>query len=836
MVDSAVLDLYEAMVVQMREQGQGDLAGEIALVPHGGYGRRDVAPYSDADVMLLYHRGVRKRIQPFVRKFVGELWSAGVEPGFNPRTPADACSLALGDPKVFTSLVESRFLAGSVKVYRRFISRLRRGTRGRRGRLIEAIIAARRAERNQYGGTVYLLEPNVKRSPGTLRDLQLLRWVGFARYGESDPGFLRSAGVLTGTDFARLLEATEFLLRLRNELHFQAGRSYDLLDKPEQLRIAEQFGCEGRVGGLPVEQLMQDYFRHTSEVRHVVSNFVACAKPRSFVTRVFSPLFRHRMEKYYCVGRVHIVPTREGLLRLQTDVSEVLRLLDLANLYDKWIDSQAWHEIRTAMAETDQVDLTEETRRRFLSIMSQPTRLGDILRRLHELRVLEKIIPGMGHARCLLQFNEYHKYTVDEHCIRAVECATRFQNDDGTLGEAYRSIRRKRTLHLALLLHDMGKGFLEDHSEVGRRLAEETAQVFQLGKRESEKLVMLVYQHLKMTHLAFRRDTSDETLVVQFAVEVGSPDALKMLYVLACADMAAVGPGVLNAWKVEVLTELYVRAMRYLAGDAPSERTEGWLSQKREAVRTCIHRSRDQQWFEQHIAVLPSAYLRWSTPEQIAEELTRLQKLTPAMADAWGFYLADHKAMQYTIGAYEQLIPGIFHKLTGALASHGQQILSAEIYTLDGGLALDRFYVHDREFSGEPPISRQRAIRKALVSSLVDSQQVPSFRPTWDEDVRAASVRSAAKPTHIQFDNSTSDRYTIIDVFAHDRLGLLYTVTRKLFELRLSVAVAKIGTHTDQVVDVFYVTGPRGQKIENEDRLDAIKLQLEQAISEQMAD
>ena len=135
MVDSVLLDLYEAMVVQMREQGQGDLAGEIALVPHGGYGRRDVAPYSDADVMLLYHRGVRKRIQPFVSKFVGELWSAGVEPGFNPRTPADACSLALGDPKVFTSLVESRFLAGSVKVYRRFISRLRRGTRGRRGKL-----------------------------------------------------------------------------------------------------------------------------------------------------------------------------------------------------------------------------------------------------------------------------------------------------------------------------------------------------------------------------------------------------------------------------------------------------------------------------------------------------------------------------------------------------------------------------------------------------------------------------------------------------------------------------------------------------------------------------
>ena len=196
--------------------------------------------------------------------------------------------------------------------------------------------------------------------------------------------------------------------------------------------------------------------------------------------------------------------------------------------------------------------------------MSQPARLGTLLHKLHELGVLEKIIPDFAHARCLLAVQRVSQVHVDEHCIRAVEQATEFHSRRDTLGEVYRGIKEKRTLHLALLIHDLGKGYVEDHSEVGARIAERNGQRLQLPDREAETLRFLVHKHLMMSHLAFRRDTSDEQVILRFAVDVGSPELLAMLFVLTCADLAAVGPGVLNDWKLEVLTDLYQRTMQHL--------------------------------------------------------------------------------------------------------------------------------------------------------------------------------------------------------------------------------------------------------------------------------
>ena len=215
--------------------------------------------------------------------------------------------------------------------------------------------------------------------------------------------------------------------------------------------------------------------------------------------------------------------TPRGLGKLKTDLSEVLRLCDLANLYNKRIAPATWETVRAAAAQIEGERSTPRPRKQFLSLLSQPGRLGELLRRLHELGVLEKIIPAFAHARCLLQFNEYHKYTVDEHCILAVQRATEFISDPGPLGRVYRGIKQKRTLHLALLIHDLGKGFVEDHSEVGLRIAEETAQRLRLPLRETETLKFLVHKHLVMSHLAFRRDTSDDQLIVRFAVESVRP-------------------------------------------------------------------------------------------------------------------------------------------------------------------------------------------------------------------------------------------------------------------------------------------------------------------------
>jgi [protein-PII] uridylyltransferase len=509
-----------------------------------------------------------------------------------------------------------------------------------------------------------------------------------------------------------------------------------------------------------------------------------------------------------------------------------MRLLNLANHYGKRIDDETWEAIRQAMMQRTELPITEQTIGRFLDLMGQTGDLDERLRELHELRVLEKIVPAMSHARCLLQFNEYHKYTVDEHSIRAVRAVTKFLHDQGPLGEAYRSLRDKRTLHLALLLHDLGKGYVEDHSEVGRRIALETAQRLGLAEREARTLEFLVHKHLVMAHLAFRRDLHDEQVVVRFAVEVGSPEVLQMLYLLTAADVSAVGPGVWNQWKAELLTDLYQRTMRHLAGDAPGRQTPDALVRRREGLRALVAKSEHLPWWERQIAALPSWYLQEGPPGRIIEQLEALRQLPHQQVLAWGRYAAERSAVEYTIGTYEEITPGIFHKLTGALSSKGLQILSASIATLAEGMVLDRFYVTDGDFSGAPPATRIEEVCAALKTALLDSSgKPPSFRRIWKSAASASWPAPHAEPLDVKIDNSTAQAYTILDIFAHDRLGLLYTITRTIFELGLSVHLAKVATYRDQVLDVFYVTDAAGQKILDEGRLREIRQRLREAIA-----
>jgi [protein-PII] uridylyltransferase len=836
LLDSLVLDLWQAALEMVGEAGENGLGSQVALVAHGGYGRRDVAPYSDVDLMLLHPAGSEKRIEPLARRLIMNVGDAGLSLGFSVRTPAQARRMAMDDVTVFTSLAEHRHLYGSLSLFTRFAESFQRQARWRVGSLVAEVERSRADERGQYGESVYMLTPNIKRSQGGLRDIQLVRWVGFARWGQSSLSGLRRAGALSEEDYRTLHDAREFLLRLRNEMHFHAGKAHDTLDRGEQVRLAAHYGFQGEQGVLPVEQFMREYFRQTGEVWHVASHFVDSARRRSVVARLFGPVVAHRMDRDFLVGPIHITATRRGREKIRGDLAEVLRLMDLANFMDKGIDHATWKVIRDAAREHRDEGLSPETARRFISLLSQRTRLPELLRRLHEVRLLEQIIPAVAHVRGLVQFNEFHKYTVDEHSLRAVECATGFHHDDGPLGEAYRSVKQKHLLHLALLIHDLGKGFDEDHSEVGQRIAEAIGERLQLSARETETLKFLVHKHLLMSHVAFRRDLDDPATPLQLAVEVGSPSLLQMLYVLTCADLAAVGPGVLNHWKLQLLTELYRRALPHVAGDAPGPGSREWLARRRSEVRKLAAQyagpSQSGAWWDRQIAALPPSYLNPASVEFVLEELERLRTLSHREAIASGRYLADLDAVAYTIGAYEEITPGVFHKLAGALSSKGHNILSAEINTLAEGLVLDRFYVQDLDFTGEPPAERIDEVCLRLVDSLKDtSGKPPTFRKTWKAAGEGAADFNRV-PTRVRIDNATSENSTIIDVFAHDRTGLLYTIGRALFELDLSVRFAKIGTVLDQVVDVFYVTDSHGRKIMDEHRLQIIRQRLLEAVDQ----
>ena len=821
--DEVILERFELALDDLGDRA-GPLRSHVALVPHGGYGRRDVSPFSDVDLMLLHDRAAGPRLPDLAQRLLRDLFDVGLVVGQSVRTAAEAWRLARQDPIIWSSLVEARLLAGSVGLFSLFATRFERQSRRRAAALSAAVEKSRREERIQYGETVYLLEPNLKRSPGCLRDVHLVRWLGFTRHGTSDLDGLRMQGALPREDEAALGRAQALLLRLRNELHFQAGKANDLLDRVEQLRIAELWGYRGEAGLLPVEQFMREYFRMTEGVGQVVRRFAANARRGPRWGELLAPLVSHQFESDFRVGPTQISTTPRGLKRVAADLPRILQLAMLSSLYDKPIAYATCEAIRAAVPKlTDEI--TSETAQRFCALLDQPARLGESLRRLHEMQVLEKIVPAFTHARCLLQFNEYHKFTVDEHCLRAVEQATDLAADPGPLGHVYRHIKRKWLLHLALLLHDLGKGYPRDHSDVGREIAHETARRLHLAQEDADTLGLLVHKHLLMSHLAFRRDTTDDQLVVRFAIEIGSPEAMQMLFVLTAADLAAVGPGVLNAWKIDVLADLHRRAMQHLAGDSPAVNSREYLDQRRRQVLDRLQLD-GAGWFERQLAALPGAYLHATPPEQVADELRQLQALRRGSVIALGRYQPDRGTTEYKIGTYEEITPGIFYKLAGALAGRGLQVLSAEIHTLADGLVFDRFYVYDPDFAGAPPCERIDEVTRSLIAALGEEPKPPTFRRVWraGEARRQAALRPL--PTQVRIDNHTSERFTIFDIFAADRLGLLYTIARALFESGLSVGVAKIGTYLDQVVDVFYVTDRQGGKIEDHQRLDAIRQRL----------
>jgi [protein-PII] uridylyltransferase len=834
--DAVLVELLDATLGELGLGGPRGLLWDIAVVAHGGYGRRDVAPYSDVDLMILHQPRAAPRLAPLAERLLRDVFDVGLVLGHSVRTVSDACRLGCHDPKICSSLMDSRLLAGNPTLFDNFMRRFRQRVRWSAGRLMRAILASRTEERLRYGETVFLLEPNLKRSPGTLRDLNLLRWIGLARYGLREPQQLCERGLLGREDFQVVQGAYEFLLRLRNDLHFHAGQGNDVLNRSEQLRLAELRGYSGGSGLLPVEEFMQDYFRHTNQAAHVVAQFVARATSHERLNRLATLLLGHRVEDDFRVGPVGLMATRRGLARLRGNLAAILRLVDLANLHDVPIAPSTWEAVRREAARGGLAVRTAQPQaaaapspeacRHFLSLLGHPGRIGPSLRDLHEAGLLQHFLPDFARARGLLQFNQYHKYTVDEHCIRAVEFAERLLTDPGPVGRVYRGIADKHVLHLALLIHDLGKGFLEDHREVGLRIARETAARLGLKTHEAESLEFLVHKHLRMNHLAFRRDTSDEELVVRFAVQVGSPELLQMLYVLTAADLGAVGPDVWDGWKSEVLTDLYHRAMQQLAGDSPATTVDRLFQERREQIRAALGPPADEPWFARRLEALPAGYLSATPPPQAAADLRLLAQLPPGGVTARAQYFPEAATVQFTIGTSEDVTPGIFHKLTGALSSQGLEIRSAQIYTLADGLVLDRFWVHDPDYAGQPSAERLAAINRALEDSLREpSAAGPAFRRTWLSAGRRMAV--APRPqTNVNTDNSTSDRYTIIDVFAMDRSGLLYTIARALFEEGLSVWRAKIGTYLDQVVDVFYVTDQQGRKILEQARLDAVRRHL----------
>jgi len=834
-VRSLIAEALEALPPQRRTQ----LQGQTAVVAIGGTGRGDAAPYSDVDLLFLNDSPERAAFEGVTAFLVRGCWDSGLTLGHAVRSVRETLALAKSEIEVATALIEARLLWGSRSLYDHFRKRFARLLLGHRCRaFLQQCIAARDEERRQHGGSATQLEPDVKKSSGGLRDIHLIRWLGFCVHGTADLNSLRLKGMIRKNDARRMRDAYEFLLRIRCDLHLNAGKAQDVLTREEQLRLAEERNVTPPVGQRPVEAFMQTYFRHSTAIAQLTRRIVSLHQPVSVGRKILRFVMSRRLNSVVTVRPDVIDVSPRALGAVCRRLEDILRLFR----------SAAWHGVDLAPPVVEavahqelQLDgrVTPEAAALFVDALKRPGHLGPTLRTMHETSILQHLIPGMAHARCLLQFNQYHHYTVDEHTLRAIEAVEAFEADDTPLGTAYRAVRHKEILHLALLLHDLGKGYGEDHSNVGRALAEAMAQRLFLPDHHRETLVFLVHKHLRMSHLAFRRDCSDPDLLMEFARDVGSPETLRMLYVLTAADLTAVGPGVFTKWKDDLLTDLYERAMLVVSGTPYRHHEQQRIAEVKQQVQQCLAErfSRDLppdvNWIARQLEAFPAQYLSTTPPQRIARDLDIISRQSGEDIFVEGSYDVETKTVDYRVIVPPSLADGCFHRLTGALTAKRLEILSAQICTTTDGTAVDMFRVLDADAVGDVSSMRIDEVSQSLRAALRPAVSVESmFRKYQRFGDGSPAEPISDQTTRVVIDNDSSEHSTVIDVFAHDRRGLLYTLTRTICELGLSVMLAKISTHLDQVVDVFYVTDSNGRRIRDGDRLKDIRSRLLQTIDD----
>lgn len=835
-VVAAQTDLADGLIIgryrnAARQGGEAMMTAgfqHCCLVAIGGYGRRELSPYSDIDLMVLFRPEAQKIVPEFVRQVLHPLWDIGFQVGHSVRTIPDCISLGLSDATVRTSMMEARFLTGNSPLFQEFHSLYtRKVATVAVDKYLEQKLAERRREYEKFGETVYLLEPNVKKSQGGLRDLHLLQWAGIARYQAPTIRELSDRGILSRQDYAVVSEAREFLLRVRGLLHIHAGMAQEILSFDEQVWLAARFGFEDRPHLLAVEQFMQQYYRHTMGLHEATVRFVRRCKPRSIWARLTGWMPSAKLEQYFVLSGETLTVPVELRPRVIESPALLMRLFDLARSKRVAIEPALVDDIHRHMEGlTDEGFRTPEVSRIFLSILAGPG-TASTLEAMHRAHLLEKLIPVCSSVRGLMQFNQYHKYTVDEHSLLAVAKVESFGQDQGMLGEVYREIKRKDLLHLAVFLHDLGKGQEEDHSEVGRRIAEEMALRLGLDDAERRTVVFLVHRHLMMAHTAFRRDPNDEKVVLPFAREVGTPEVLRKLLALTAADIAAVGPGVLTKWKESLLIELYVRTMQEVSGereaaDAP-ERLKSIVAEVLQQLALSGQADISPSWVETQLRQFPLRYAYGTSPRRIASHLSTIRRLSPREVLVDSDFNEALGTCEYAVVTFNDVIPGIFSKIAGVMAANGLQILDAQILTRQDGVVVDTFQVTDPDYKGTPPEDRRESIGEMIRSVLRGKEAVEAVVQRGARMSASRSIGPARQATEVRIDNETSERYTIVDVFADDRQGLLYVITNAIFLQGLSVHAARISTRLDQVADVFYVTDAQGKKIEQADQIERVR-------------
>lgn len=799
---------------------------QFALICVGGNGRRRPAPYSDVDLLLVGQPKAMGQLEAVLSHFIRDCWDTGLQVGHSIRTPDDVVSFANEDVQFATSLVDMRFLMGDRATFGELDNLVQSKVfRDPVDRFVDACVESRREEWLARGDSVNQLEPDVKRSPGGLRDLHLIRWVTFAQFSDSDPSSLLEHNSIRTEELAVLSQADEFLTSLRLELHCRAGLKQDVLTRDLQLEMVRGRGEESEDFRSAIETFMQEYFRQTSKVAEIARRVTETEHRPSLLGRLKSVILSAKSPKGFSIQEGVLSVDDRFVSAMKKQPERVMEVFVTAAQHEVGLSAELRHVIGKVATKLP-AEPGRKSCRRFRDVLRSGHGLPITLRAMYETKVLDWLIPQFSEIRCLMQFNQYHSYTVDEHTLKTIDEVVALAEDDSPVGAAYDSVRHKATLHTALILHDIGKGRDGDHSIIGEAIAEEVGVRLQVAEHKKRMMMFLVRQHLVMPDIAFRRDLTEQAMLMEFARSVSSPESLRMLYVLSVADIKAVGPDVWTDWKGDLLADLYNRTMLILSGRPINHLERERLQLVREHVRSTVEKvvSEDDaewsEWIDRQLDALPPFYLMTEAPERIARDMKYIRKIAETDVRIEGAYDAETDTVTYRIFASSLNEKGSFHKIAGVLSGLRMDIHGAQSCTTAEGLLIGSFLVSDNDFIGEVAESRIEEVCDALSSVLTNKTTVDHIfrRSGLFRSTKATKVLEPVDP-HVSIDNDCSEKHTVIDVFAVDSPGLLYTLALVLFQHGLSVELTRIATNVDQVVDVFYVVDKDGKKVKDRARL-----------------
>jgi [protein-PII] uridylyltransferase len=842
MQDVLIQVIYDFAVKHVYYAQNPSSAERITIVATGGYGRGELAPGSDIDLLF---------VRPFKQTAWGEsviefilymLWDLGLKVGHATRSMAECVRLAKQDITIRTAILEARYLWGdkglSEELRKKFWNDI---ATGNSREFVEAKLAERDQRHARQGESRYLVEPNIKEGKGGLRDLQTLYWIGKYLYHVEDTADLVQHGVFTRDEYETFQKAEAFLWNVRTHLHYLLGRAEERLSFDVQPALAAELGyVDADEPRRAVEQFMKAYFLVAKDVGDLTRIFCAALeeqhkKQRRSLRHILPGFLKPRSPEddfYVENGRL---AARAGIFR--QDPANIIKIFCIADAKGVDIHPDALRTItRSLDVITDEVRQSPQANQAFLDALTSRHDPERALRLMNEAGVLGRFIPEFGHAVGLMQFNMYHHYTVDEHLIRAVGNVAAIERgesrDDNPLTtEIVKRIQKRNILYCAILLHDVAKGLPGDHSDVGAEIARGLCPRLGLSASDTAAVAWLVKYHLVMSDTAQRRDVSDPKTVRDFVDMVQSPEMLRMLLVLTVADIRAVGPGVWNGWKGQLLRELYYAAENMMTGGDQAPARSVRVAAAKETLAASLS---DFTPAQQERALTRHYDNYWLAFEP--EELERHARLM-AEADANGQLLAmsaDSNIFRAVtdITIYTPDNAGLFSQIAGAIAMSGGSIVDAKAFTTTDGFAVDVFSVQDAEGEAFGDVERIARLGKAIEKTLRGEVWPRQQLARRAQRARPSAFQITPK---VHFDNEASRIATVIEVECLDRPGLLYDVTHALFESGLSISTAMVTTYGERAIDVFYVRDGFGHKIHQPSRLQAIESRLMNSLGDSPA-